>query len=750
MPFHCFQGEGGAIDFTGFAQDNNNSNNNLFKKQQEEQHLSSFLVEPTSVLHMRSQSPPTSVSTLSSFNGGGGGGGNNSTDNTNASAPAAAAPSRANTSPYPLSNDSRKEDWATELQPIPSGLDAGATSGAGGERYDWESVLSETAASPGNEHSLLRWISSDVDDSPFGIKQLLQTGNHPLEFDGNAELGIVDQGPGFEPICGASGNNLIGGIGPSLGGFHGSGFVANNNNGNGKPSSSSELVNYKVGSNPNMQNPVFPMPVSLPMVYNHQQQQQNFLEAPEEKPQVMLNPQQHHSQIPQDANFFMPLSFDQQDPNHLLQNQAKRHNPGNLDPIAQFAKHPYPDPGHEFLLKKQHMGFHQGANFLHQQKPMMMAKHEISEAQMQQNALLDQLYKAAELIGTGNISLAQGILARLNHHLSPVGKPFIRAAYYFKEALQLLLLMNNPVNPPPLRSPTPFDVIFKMGAYKVFSEVSPLIQFVNFTCTQALLEALENSSRIHIVDFDIGFGAQWASFMQELPMRSRESPSLKITAFASPSTHHPVELGLMRDNLTQFANEIGISFELDIVNFDLLEQSNYSVPIFRSTEDEAVAVNFPVWTSSNQPSALPALLRFVKQLSPKVVVSLNRGCDRSDLPFSQHIRHALQSYINLLESLDAVNATTDAVNKIERFLLQPRIETTVLGRLRGPEKMPLWKTLFDSAGFTPVTFSNFSETQAECVIKRTPVRGFHVEKHQATLVLCWQCRELISASAWRC
>jgi hypothetical protein len=90
-----------------------------------------------------------------------------------------------------------------------------------------------------------------------------------------------------------------------------------------------------------------------------------------------------------------------------------------------------------------------------------------------------------------------------------------------------------------------------MSAYKVLSEVSPLIQFVNFTCNQALLEAVDDADSIHIVDFDIGFGAQWASFMQELP-RNRGVRSLKTTAFASPSTHHPVELGLMSKTVILF------------------------------------------------------------------------------------------------------------------------------------------------------------------------------------------------------
>ncbi|KAF2313073.1 hypothetical protein GH714_009089 [Hevea brasiliensis] len=746
MPFHL-QGKGGLdIDIAGFA--SICSQQETWKQKLKQHEVNSFAsTEPTSVLHMRrSPSPPTSASTLSSsFNGGGGGG--NSTDNTTTTASEKVV--------NPVNNE-RKDEWATELQPIPSGLDIVST----GERCglgleDWENMLSE----PNQEQSLLRWIAGDVDES-YGLRQLLQGGNNPPDFDGSGAigLGIVDQGP-FEAVSGIAGG--VSSIGTNLSAFPASGFTT------------IIITQWEWEGWLCIQGPIFGSPassVSFPatfphgMLYHHNLQHQ--IEAPEEKPQILnpqmlMNQQQPHNPHPQNPNIFLPLSFPQQE-NHLLQPQPKRQNSVGIDPLSQMVpKLPFGDPGHELLLRRQqqqqqHLGFPQGVQFLHphlQQKPLLVKKEEVGaqqEQQQHQHALLDQLYKAAELVGTGNFSHAQGILARLNQQLSPIGKPLHRAAFYFKEALQLFLLMNNnPVTALPPRSPTPFDVIFKMGAYKVFSEVSPLIQFVNFTCNQALLEALSDADRIHIIDFDIGFGAQWASFMQELP-RNRGAPSLKITAFASPSTHHPVEVLLMRENLTQFANEIGIGFELDVVNFDLLEQNCYSLSIFRPNENEAVAVNFPVWSSSNQPPALPSLLRFIKQLSPKIVVSLDKGCDRTDLPFPQHILHALQSYIHLLESLDAVNVASDAVNKIEKFLLQPRIESAVLGRLRAPEKMPNWKTIFASAGFSPVTFSNFTETQAECVVKRTPVRGFHVEKRQALLVLCWQRRELISASAWRC
>ncbi|KAK8626178.1 hypothetical protein V6N13_133830 [Hibiscus sabdariffa] len=646
--------------------------------------------EPTSVLHMRrSQSPPTSASTFSSsLNGGAaaaGGGGGNLTETTTT---------------------------ATEFQPISSELDL-VTAPGGAQRCnlgleDWETMLSESAVSPSQDNSLLRWITGEVDDHGFGLKQLLQSGstcpNQGLDFECKAGLGVVDQSSGFD-----STGNLINSDPGNLGCFPGSGFLPNaNNNGN------------------DVQNPMFASPaesiglhVSFPMLYQQQQQRQ-YLETQEVKPQILH---------PQNPNLFLPFSQE----NHTLQPLSKRLNHGNLELCSQIPKLPFSDGGHELFMRKQPlMGFPQP-------KPLMM-----DQQQQQEATLLDQLYKVAELVETGNLSHAQGILARLNHQLSPIGKPFQRAAFYFKEALQLLLLMNNnPVSSQLPRSPTPFDVIFKMGAYKVFSEVSPLIQFVNFTCNQALLEALDDADRIHILDFDIGFGARWASFMQELPMRSKGAPSLRITAFASPLTHHPLELSLMRENLMQFANEIGVSLELEVLNFD-------SFPVLRSNENEAFAVNFPVWSVSSQPSILPNVLCFVKQLRPKIVVSIDRGCERSDLPFPQHIINAFQSYTSLLESIDAATVSSDAVNKIERFLLVPRIENTVLGRMHSLDKMPPWKTFFSSAGFTPLPFSNFTEAQAECVVKRTQVRGFHIEKRHTSLALCWQRRDLISASAWRC
>ncbi|CAK9159375.1 unnamed protein product [Ilex paraguariensis] len=740
--------------------------------------------EPTSVLDtFRSPSPPTSSSTLSSSLGGGSGGAVGGFGSTDTAGVAAVS---GNPSPKwpqtqqetPSSSNVGVESGgggSLELHPGQPSLEIGVGGGSDGaekcglEMEDWEGVLSDSvAASPSQEQSILRWIMGDVDDPSMGLNKVLQiSGPGDFEFI-NGGFGVPDQGYGGDSSC-----NLVGSINPSL---PTSGFPNKFNNEKiGLVSnSSSSLPIHKL---PNPQNPLLsPLhhpapPISLsPGGFGLSPQHQPSFECLDVKPQIFnqqLLINQHQSQHTQNPAFFLPLPYTQQDQHLLMPPNPKRHNSGGLEPNSPIPKGPFFDSAQDpFLGRQQQQQPLQGLphhlqllpHFL-QPRPTMATKPKMvgdemghsNQQQQVQQAIIDQLYKTAELVQTGNSIHAQGILARLNHQLSPIGKPFHRAAFYCKEALQLLLHTSNNMTPSAATSPhcSPFNLIFKIGAYKSFSEISPLLQFANFTCNQTMLEVLEGFDRIHILDFDIGYGGQWASLMQELALRSGGAPSLKITAFASPSTHDELELGLTRENLIHFSNEINMAFEFDFASIDSLNSASWSLSLHGS-ENEAIAVNLPVGSLSNYQLPLPFVLRLVKQLAPKIVVSVDRGCDRTDLPFPNHVIHALQSYTNLLESLDAVNVNLDALQKIERFLLQPGIEKIVMGRYRSPEKTQHWRTLFLSSGFSPLTFSNFTESQAECVVKRTPVRGFHIEKRQSSLVLCWQRKELISASAWRC
>ncbi|KAF8114780.1 hypothetical protein N665_0034s0118 [Sinapis alba] len=433
---------------------------------------------------------------------------------------------------------------------------------------------------------------------------------------------------------------------------------------------------------------------------------------------------------------------------------AKRFNSGSHQPVFPF---PDPNPGHDpFLVHRQHQfQFHQ------QQLPSSSSSSLVpvpppGMAGDDQTVIIEQLFNAAELIGNNNNNgdhtiLAQGILARLNHHLSynnnNKNPPFQRAASHITESL--LSLINNAS--PPLISPE--NLILRIAAYRTFSETSPFLQFVNFTANQSILESCNDElgfDRIHIIDFDVGYGGQWSSLMQELASRrrNRASSSLKITVFAPPpsTVSDEFELRFTEENLRIFAGEVKIPFEIELLSLELLLNPAYWPVSLRSSEKEAVAVNLPV--NSVVSGYLPLILRFLKQISPNVVVCSDRGCDRNDAPFPNAVVHALQYHTTLLESLDANQSQED--ESVERFWVQPSIEKLLMKRHRWIERSPPWRSLFAQCGFSPVGLSQTAEAQAECLLQRSPVRGFHVEKRQGSLVMCWQRKELVTVSAWKC
>ncbi|XP_061363828.1 scarecrow-like protein 6 [Gastrolobium bilobum] len=715
FPFEEFQGKG-VLDFSSAT----DSLSLLLHQQQKWTRDKEYCyvgTEPTSVLDSRrSPSPPTSSSTMSSSlgsnsSGKGGGCGSGSANNTICAAP--------NVSENPPHE-------ALENSTVKCGM----------RMEDWE----------GQDQSILRLIMGDVEDPSAGLSKLLQSsgcGSQNVDFNGG--FGGLDQGL-----------NMESNIDPSVpGNYPGFSFIAENIDGHNAKAGSvsvSESIFSASGNNPMLMS-------SSPGVFNSQQHHHHHQEfgVVDEKPQV-INPQfvlnQNQVQFSENPFFFVPLNYPQmQEQQVFSQQQAKRPLYDTVGHNHQVPRLPLLDSGQELFGRRQQTQLPLFPHHLQQQQSLVLPstkQQKVSSTgddashQLQQS-IFDQLYKTAELIEAGNPVHAQGILARLNHQLSPIGKPFQRAAFYMKEALQLLLHPNNEN----FLAFSPISFIFKIGAYKSFSEISPVLQFSNFTCNQALIEAVERFDQIHIIDFDIGFGVQWSSLMQELALRNSGAPSLKVTAVVSPSTCDEVELNFTRDHLNQYAKDINMSFELHVLSIESLNSP--SCPLRgQFFDNEAIAVNMPVSCFTNYPSLVPSVLHFVKQLRPKVVVTLDKNCDRIDVPLPTNVVHVLQCYSALLESLDAVNVNLDVLQKIERHFIQPAIKKIILGHQHSQEKLPSWRNLFFQSGFSPFTFSNFTEVQAECLAQRAPVRGFQVERKPSSLVLCWQRKELISVSTWRC
>ncbi|RVX22480.1 Nodulation-signaling pathway 2 protein [Vitis vinifera] len=87
---------------------------------------------------------------------------------------------------------------------------------------------------------------------------------------------------------------------------------------------------------------------------------------------------------------------------------------------------------------------------------------------------------------------------------------------------------------PSRRSPHHHHQSDVLAAFQLLQDMSPYVKFGHFTANQAILEAVSKERRIHIVDYDIMEGIQWASLMQALV--SRKDAHRRRT---SGSPHYP-------------------------------------------------------------------------------------------------------------------------------------------------------------------------------------------------------------------
>ncbi|KAL7231969.1 hypothetical protein ACSBR2_010063 [Camellia fascicularis] len=360
---------------------------------------------------------------------------------------------------------------------------------------------------------------------------------------------------------------------------------------------------------------------------------------------------------------------------------------------------------------------------------------------------VDELIRAADCFESNELQLAHGILARLNQKLrSPAGKPLERVAFYFKEALQTMLTGSTR----PTRPSDSSEVVQAIKAHKNFSNVSPIVMFSNFTANQAILEALDGSKFIHVVDFDIGFGGQWASFMKEVAdsaeSRKSNAPVLRITAIVPEE--YAVESRLVRDNLNHFASELKIVFEIDFVSIRTFEILSFKAIKSMEGEKTAVVLSPIIFQRMGV-----KFLNDLRQISPHVVVivdgeGLTYGGGAPS--FRRSVIEGLEFYSTVLESVEAASVGgggEDWIRRIEMFMMRPKIFAAVEAAGR---RAPPWREAFAAAGLRAVGLSQFADFQADCLLRKAQLRGFHVAKQQAEMVLCWQDRPLVATSAWRC
>ncbi|KAI3910394.1 hypothetical protein MKX01_034788 [Papaver californicum] len=364
--------------------------------------------------------------------------------------------------------------------------------------------------------------------------------------------------------------------------------------------------------------------------------------------------------------------------------------------------------------------------------------------------LVHTLMACAEAVQQENLTVASQLVKQIGLLAVSQAGAMRKVATYFGEALARRIYSLYPQE----SLDSSFSEILEMHFY----ETCPYLKFAHFTANQAILEAFEGKSRVHVIDFSMKQGMQWPALMQALALRPGGPPAFRLTGIGPPQPDNTDALQQVGWKLAQIAEAIHVEFEYRGFVANSLADLDASMLDIRPSDVETVAVNsvFELHRLLNRSGAIDKVLTSIKEMKPKIVTIVEQEANHNGLVFMDRFTESLHYYSTLFDSLEGCGMSPpDSQDQLMSEVYLGRQICNVVAcegidRVERHETLSQWKGRLESSGFAPVHLGSNAFKQASMLLALfAGGDGYRVEENNGSLMLGWHTRPLITTSAWQ-
>lgn len=369
------------------------------------------------------------------------------------------------------------------------------------------------------------------------------------------------------------------------------------------------------------------------------------------------------------------------------------------------------------------------------------------------------MIQCAQSVAVDDRRSANEQLKQIRQHSSPVGDASQRLAHYFANGLEARLAGTGSQIYRTLRAKktTSADIL---KACRLYMGSCPFKILSFFLANQTMLKMSQNVSRVHIIDYGIGFGFQWPCLIQRFSMREEGPPKLRITGidFPQPGFRPTERLEETGVRLSDYADSFGVPFEYHPVassNWEKIKAEDLHIEEdellfvnalfqFRNLADETVDVECP----------RNMVLNNIKKMNPAAfLLGIYSGAYGAPF-FMTRFREAFFHFSALFDMLDCITTRDNPERELverELFGLEAMNVIACEGseRVHRPETHKQWTVRNQRAGFSQLppdpAFVKFAKLKANTGSNK----DFIVDEDNKWLLIGWKGRVTHAVSKWK-